>query len=470
MQQSPEIRAVIFDMDGVLCDSEPLINLAAIAMFREQGLEAAPEDFLPFVGAGENRYLGGVAEKHGLALNLAEAKRRTYEIYLGLVPERLEAFPGAVEVVRKCRNAGWKIAIASSADRIKVEANLRKIGLPPETWDAIVTGEDVTARKPAPDIFLAAAAKIGLLPAECVVVEDAVHGIEAAKAAGMRCVAVAQTFAPEKLGAADLVLSSMREVTLENLAERGSAVQPPPLPPPGTWGFWGSLGLGCMATGVWMLVQGVVGGIGIFVSTFSSQGGLHTGMTEQFISNGLLLAIATIMGAPVAVGMSWLFATIRKGRKPAWYLALEAIPVMELCRWLLYLVAVIILSDLVTLSLNRPLVPEVMVDMYRTCQVKPLFWVALVVAAPVAEESLFRGFMFRGMAASRLGPAGAIVLTSLLWAMLHIQYDWYGIVSVFVLGLVLGVARHRTGSLYAPIVMHGLSNLVATIESAMLAK
>lgn len=470
MQQNPAIRAVIFDMDGVLCDSEPLINLAAITMFRELGVEAAPEDFLPFVGAGEDRYLGGVAEKHGQAIDLPEAKRRTYEIYLGLVPERLQAFPGAVELVRECRNAGWKIAIASSADRIKVEANLRKIGLPPETWDAIVTGEDVAARKPAPDIFLAAATGIGLTPADCVVVEDAVHGIEAAKTAGMRCVAVAQTFAAEKLGGADLVLSSMREVTLENLAERRSAVQPPPLPPSRLWGFWASLGLGCVATGVWMLAQGLVATIGIFASMLSSQGGFNPEMLEALGGNGLMLAIATIVGAPVAVGMSWLFAAIRKGGRPAWYLALETISVLELCRWLLYLVGVILLSDLVTLSLQRPLVPEVMVDMYRTCQVKPLFWVALVVAAPIAEESLFRGFMFRGMATSRLGPAGAIVLTSLLWAMLHLQYDWYGIVSVFVLGLVLGLARHRTGSLYAPIAMHGVSNLVATIESVLLAK
>ena len=162
-----------------------------------------PEDFLPFVGAGENRYLGGVAEKYTHALDIPEAKKRTYEIYLSLVPERLQAFPGAVDLVRACRAAGWKIAIASSADRIKVEANLRKIGLPPEHWDVIVTGEDVAARKPAPDIFLDAARKLGLAPAACVVVEDAVHGIEAAKAAGMRCVAVAQTFPAEQLGAAN---------------------------------------------------------------------------------------------------------------------------------------------------------------------------------------------------------------------------------------------------------------------------
>src|SRR5512141_2349715 len=85
------VRAVIFDMDGVLTDSEPLINAAAIAMFREKGLRVLPEDFLPFVGTGEDRYIGGVAEKYEFPLDVQQAKKRTYEIYLDLVPTLLEA-------------------------------------------------------------------------------------------------------------------------------------------------------------------------------------------------------------------------------------------------------------------------------------------------------------------------------------------------------------------------------------------
>jgi beta-phosphoglucomutase len=212
-----KIRAVIFDMDGVLTDSEPLINAAAIAMFKEKGLNAQPSDFLPFVGMGEDRYIGGVAETHRFPLDLPAAKRRTYEIYLELVPKQLEAFPGAAELVRACRSQGLRIAVASSADEIKIVANLRKIGLPPESWDAIITGEDVVRKKPAPDIFLAAAKKLGLPPEACVVVEDAVNGVQAAKAAGMRCVAVAQTFPAEKLSAADLVRPTIAAVSIADL-------------------------------------------------------------------------------------------------------------------------------------------------------------------------------------------------------------------------------------------------------------
>ncbi len=212
------IRAVIFDMDGVLADSEPLINAAAIAMFKEKGLVVQPEDFLPFVGAGEERYIGGVAEKYHFKLDLSAAKQRTYEIYLDLVPSQLSAFPGVTNLVTRCRKAGLRVAVASSADEIKVVANLKKIGLPVESWDAVVTGEQVKYKKPAPDIFLSAAQQLGVPPTQCVVVEDAVNGIQAAKAAGMRCVAVAQTFPGSRLQAAGIVRDKISDVQLQDLA------------------------------------------------------------------------------------------------------------------------------------------------------------------------------------------------------------------------------------------------------------
>jgi beta-phosphoglucomutase len=215
--QQTKIRTVIFDMDGVLVDSEPLINAAAIAMFKEHGLIVQPEDFLPFVGAGEDRYIGGVAEKYRFNINLPAAKKRTYQIYLELVPLKLEAFPGAQKLVQACHQSHFKIAVASSADLVKVAANLQKINLPPEIWDAVVTGEQVQRKKPQPDIFLSVARSLGVDPETCVVVEDAINGIQAAKTAGMRCVAVAQTFPADRLQQADIVRERISEVQISDL-------------------------------------------------------------------------------------------------------------------------------------------------------------------------------------------------------------------------------------------------------------
>jgi beta-phosphoglucomutase len=217
MPSQPRIQGVIFDMDGVLTDSEPLICSAAVAMFQENGLRVQPEDFRPFVGTGEDRYIGGVANKYHFPVDLIAAKRRTYEIYLRLVPTQLKAFPGAQVLVRRCREARFRVALASSADKVKIVANLRQIGLPPESWDAIVTAENVVHKKPAPDLFLTAAVQVGLEPRACVVVEDAVNGVQAAKAAGMRCVAVAHTFPPAQLGQADLVRAGVADITLADL-------------------------------------------------------------------------------------------------------------------------------------------------------------------------------------------------------------------------------------------------------------
>lgn len=217
MVKRGKIRAVIFDMDGVLVNSEPLINAAAVAMFKEKGLPVQPEDFLPFVGAGEDRYIGGVAERYGFALDIPSAKKRTYEIYLDLVASQLQAFPGVPELILACRDTGLLIAVASSSDEIKVRASLEKIGFPPTFWDAVITGNDVKNKKPAPDIFLSAAERLGADAYECVVVEDAVHGVQAALAAGMRCVAVAQSFPADALRDADVTRERMADVSLSDL-------------------------------------------------------------------------------------------------------------------------------------------------------------------------------------------------------------------------------------------------------------
>lgn len=205
------LKAIIFDMDGVLVDSEPFILEAATRMFAERGLTVQPEDFKPFVGAGENRFVGGPAEKYGFPLDIESAKARTYAIYDAITRGRLTPLPGAVEFIASARADGYRLAVASSADRIKININLREIGVPADTFDAIVSGEDVVNKKPAPDIFLAAAARLGVPPVDCIVVEDAVNGVAAAKAAGMRCLALTTSFTPEQLAGADWIRPDLQE-------------------------------------------------------------------------------------------------------------------------------------------------------------------------------------------------------------------------------------------------------------------
>ena len=197
------LQGVICDMDGVLCASEPFIAEAASRMFAElHGVEVQPEEFHPFIGTGEERFLGGVAEQHGVTLAMPRDKVRTYAIYLELIRGRLQPLPGVHEFLAACRRQGLKLAVASSADRIKVDGNLKELGLPPARFDALVSGSDVARKKPAPDIFLTAAARLGLSAASCLVVEDALSGVQAAKAAGSRCLALTTSYEVAALRAA----------------------------------------------------------------------------------------------------------------------------------------------------------------------------------------------------------------------------------------------------------------------------
>ena len=199
----PTFAGVIFDMDGVLCDSEAFICEAATRMFKQNhGMVVHPDDFKPFVGTGEDRYIGGVADKHHVMLDPERDKATTYDIYLEIIKGRLQPLPGAISFIDDCKRRGMKIAVATSADIIKMNGNLTEIGLPAETFDARVNGLDVEHKKPAPDLFLKAAEQLGLDPARCLVVEDAENGCQAAKAAGAMCLGLTSSFSAEALRAA----------------------------------------------------------------------------------------------------------------------------------------------------------------------------------------------------------------------------------------------------------------------------
>jgi beta-phosphoglucomutase len=163
---------------------------------------------------GEDRFIGGVAEARCIPLDPARDKARTYAIYLDLIRGHLTALPGVRDYVATCRARGLSLAVASSADEIKVNGNLEEIGLPASTFDVVVNGSEVTRKKPAPDIFLEACRRMDLVPAACLVIEDALSGIAAARAAGCRCLAVTTSFPPDRLAAAgaDWVVSGLDHV------------------------------------------------------------------------------------------------------------------------------------------------------------------------------------------------------------------------------------------------------------------
>jgi beta-phosphoglucomutase len=208
-------KGILFDMDGVLVDSEEFICKAAIKMFAEQCIYVEPDDFVPFIGTGESRYLGGVAEKYGYQLNIDEAKARTYNIYGEMVKGKLRTLNGVKSFIDLCTEKGIKMAVASSADQMKVDINLKEMGFSADTFQAIISGSEVIFKKPNPEIFVKAAEKLGLLPEECLVVEDAVNGIQAGKAAGCKCLALTTSFSAGQLKQADWICKDLSDVPRE---------------------------------------------------------------------------------------------------------------------------------------------------------------------------------------------------------------------------------------------------------------
>lgn len=192
------IKAVIFDMDGVLVNSEPVIAKAAILGLKEYGINAVEEDFLPFIGAGEEVFIGGVARKYGQDY-IIEMKDKVYDIYDTIVHDEIRLIKGVFELLDKLKTEGYSLALASSADKRKVTSNLDAAGISKDYFTVIMTGEDVVNKKPHPDIYIKTVRKLGLSPQECIVIEDAANGVTAAKNAGIKCLGVTSSFSRELL-------------------------------------------------------------------------------------------------------------------------------------------------------------------------------------------------------------------------------------------------------------------------------
>lgn len=243
--------------------------------------------------------------------------------------------------------------------------------------------------------------------------------------------------------------------------ETETTIEKKPLP----WGFWSTVGFTGIIGVVYIFIQVIV------VIVFALPTIMHNENfdIEQFAksmeANGLFLSISTCAAAPFTIGLTILFAKIRKTISIRDYFCFYAIEWKEIAKWSLILIVFTACFDTATFLMGRPIVQQFMVDVYKTASFLPLLWFTLVIVTPLAEEIFFRGFLYKGIESSRLGPAGAIILTSLVWSALHIQYDIYGIIAnIFMGGLLLGFARVKSNSIYPPIVMHILQNIISTAE------
>ena len=191
-------EAVLFDMDGVLIDSEELMAKAGILALRDFGIEAKPEDFIPFVGRGEDLYIGGVAEKYGH--KYITAMKDSAYAHFGEYVETEASVPKEIPgILYKLRDLGYRIAVCTSADKAKVVHNLRAMRVTEDVFTAIVTGDRIKNKKPDPEIYLTGAELVGVALEKCAVVEDAPSGIKAAHAAGMLAIGIDTSFTAEQL-------------------------------------------------------------------------------------------------------------------------------------------------------------------------------------------------------------------------------------------------------------------------------
>lgn len=208
-----KFKAVLFDMDGVLVNSEHYIMKASRKSLKQWGINAKNSDFVEFIGAGENRFVGGVAEKYGVPF-VPKMKDDAYKFYAELVEKENIACKNAVSLLKWVKKNGMTVAICSSADLVKVRVNIKALKLTEDFFDLIISGLDVKNKKPNPEIYNLAAEKLGLSPDDCIVVEDALNGVISAHGAGMKCIAYTSSFSREELEEkvhADYIIDDLAE-------------------------------------------------------------------------------------------------------------------------------------------------------------------------------------------------------------------------------------------------------------------
>ncbi|HEX19855.1 MAG TPA: CPBP family intramembrane metalloprotease [Acidiferrobacteraceae bacterium] len=232
------------------------------------------------------------------------------------------------------------------------------------------------------------------------------------------------------------------------------------------WGPWATIGLGLLVAVTFITVQiPILMGYLIVDDALMEtiQSPERMALMEK---NGTFLSLATIVAGLVSSTLVVLLVYLRQGLSVRRYLLLLKPKMKQFLPWFFLIVIIAVTYDFSKLLFDKPVVPEVMIDIYRSASIKPLFWLAIIVVGPIFEELFFRGFLFTGLVQSRIGAIGALLITASVWAVVHQQYELMDIFWIFIIGILLGVTRMKTGSLLPGIAIHMAMNLVATLELA----
>jgi len=236
--------------------------------------------------------------------------------------------------------------------------------------------------------------------------------------------------------------------------------------PPRIWKFWG--------TALWgfVIFAGMFAGQMVVVTWFvlQKEGPLDMAAAIHVAGAGLTISLSVITGLPGVLGALWL-ATHFSRTPFADYLALRSTSWRSIAIGLAALIVLVLGWELLSRVTGRESTPGFMMDVLKSARADGALWllvVAFCIAAPISEEFLARGFLYRGWSETFLRPVGAIVLSSLFWTALHMQYDWFFFCEVFSIGLLLGYLRYRYQSTWLTVIVHGLNNFAAVVQTILL--
>jgi len=217
-------KAVIWDMDGVIANTAPYHLRAWQEVFHKRGVNFTEEDFIHCFGQRNDTIIRNTLGKKVSQDEIAAIAKEKEASFRQKVKQNIKPLPGAIKLIKSLGELGFKLALASSAPIENIQLVLGGLGIS-DCFHAIITGRDVTEGKPSPQGFLLAAQRLGIKPRNCIVIEDAVAGVRAAKKAGMCCLALTSTHPRTSLKEADLIVDTLEEVSVSDLERLLSPIE-----------------------------------------------------------------------------------------------------------------------------------------------------------------------------------------------------------------------------------------------------